>query len=373
MLARVALRVLNHRGGLGFDRIAAASAPRAASAIFEQVALFGNFGKLADDEGVEDAEDEDGPHAEQYLAQDEVDLEQIRLRHQEVLVRPPLTGHNGGRHNPSRRRCRRAVAELVLAGVVAAVAVQLVIQVQDGLQREGRDGSHRSHCRRPVREYAVVGIYAILKTQRHVEHNTPEKGRRDGNPRVFMRVHPLKMGGPIDGDVAIDRHADDDVDRARHEGVDERQLQVGLVEGGGVGPSPGQAATRDIKQSRHRRQQDAKVGHGQAQQVDVHHPLEVGAGEHDQVEEVADNAHADDDVGDDGVGDEFDLKDGGLGGVRLLLFLFHLGCLLQGPLGFVVQADLKQILSHEWKLGSLIHQTYTKWLRNNGSDKHTKH
>ena len=97
-----------------------------------------------------------------------------------------------------------------------------------------------------------------------------------------------------------------------------------LIEGGGIGAGPGQPAAGDIKQRRHSGQQHAQVGDGQAQQVDVHHALQVGPGQHDQVEQVADDANAHDDVGDDGVGDELDLEDGGLGGVGLLLLLLHL-------------------------------------------------
>ena len=41
-------------------------------------------------------------------------------------------------------------------------------------------------------------------------------------------VDALKVGGLVDGDVAVHRHADDDVHRRRHEGVEHGDLEVRL-------------------------------------------------------------------------------------------------------------------------------------------------
>ena len=43
-----------------------------------------------------------------------------------------------------------------------------------------------------------------------------------------MRVNPLELGRLVDGDVSVDRHADDDIHGAGHERVDHRDLHVGL-------------------------------------------------------------------------------------------------------------------------------------------------
>ena len=49
----------------------------------------------------------------------------------------------------------------------------------------------------------------------------PEKeGQADGHPRILEGVQSLKVCGFVDGDVSVDCHEDDDVDRAGHEGVD---------------------------------------------------------------------------------------------------------------------------------------------------------
>ena len=44
-------------------------------------------------------------------------------------------------------------------------------------------------------------------------------------------MESLKVSRLVDGDISVDRHADDDVDAAGHEGVDQRQHQMGLEEG----------------------------------------------------------------------------------------------------------------------------------------------
>ena len=57
----------------------------------------------------------------------------------------------------------------------------------------------------------------------------PEKERQaDGHPGILEGVQSLKVCGFVDGDVSVDSHADDDVDRAGHEGVDEGHHQMCL-------------------------------------------------------------------------------------------------------------------------------------------------
>ena len=86
---------------------------------------------------------------------------------------------------------------------------------------------------------------------------------------VLGSVKSLEVCGLVDGNVSVDCHEDDDVDGARHERVNQRQLEVGLVEGSreaGVIEAGG-----DVVQSGDGRHQDAEVGHGEAEQVHVHH------------------------------------------------------------------------------------------------------
>ena len=105
----------------------------------------------------------------------------------------------------------------------------------------------------------------------------PEKERQaDGHPGILEGVQSLKVSGFVDGDVSVDSHADDDVDRAGHEGVDEGEHEVGGEEGGGVVTAP--QPLRDVHQGGHGRDHHAQVGHREAQQVHVHHTLQVGPG-----------------------------------------------------------------------------------------------
>ena len=54
---------------------------------------------------------------------------------------------------------------------------------------------------------------------------------------IIECVQSVEMCGSVDGDVPVDGLADDVVDRAGHEGVDERHFQVCLIDGGGVAAS----------------------------------------------------------------------------------------------------------------------------------------
>ena len=84
----------------------------------------------------------------------------------------------------------------------------------------------------------------------------------------------MKVCRFVDGDVSVDCHEDDDVDRAGHEGVDKRQLEMSLEKGGGVMTST--KTCRDVEKSRNCSNEDTEVGDCQPKQVDVHDALQVG-------------------------------------------------------------------------------------------------
>ena len=47
---------------------------------------------------------------------------------------------------------------------------------------------------------------------------------------ILGSVKSLEVCGLVDGNVSVDCHEDDDVDRAGHEGVDQGHLKVSLSE-----------------------------------------------------------------------------------------------------------------------------------------------
>ena len=55
-----------------------------------------------------------------------------------------------------------------------------------------------------------------------MQEDAGQEGEADVDLGILESVQPLEVGGSVDGDVPVDGHADDDVDRAGHEGVDER-------------------------------------------------------------------------------------------------------------------------------------------------------
>ena len=93
--------------------------------------------------------------------------------------------------------------------------------------------------------------------------NDPEEERQTNRESgIFKSVQSLEVSWLVDGDVSVDCHEDDDVHRAGHEGVNERQLEMSLEEGGGVVAS---SKTRgDVIQSRNCGEEDAEVGDCQA-------------------------------------------------------------------------------------------------------------
>ena len=138
-----------------------------------------------DDEGVEDGEGDDGPDPQEDLADDQVGLEDVGVGDKHVLDGLPAAGLLGdvGR---TLYRCRGVGGGGGVAG---------------------------------VREDDLV-----LEAERDVEEHPAQEGEADADAGVHEGVDPLEVGGLVDGDVAVDRHEDDDVDTARHEAVDERHL-----------------------------------------------------------------------------------------------------------------------------------------------------
>ena len=86
---------------------------------------------------------------------------------------------------------------------------------------------------------------------------------------VLGSVKSLEVCGLVDGNVSVDCHEDDDVDGARHERVDQGQLEVGLVEGSGEAGVI--QAGGDVVEGGDGSHQHTEVGHGEAEQVHVHH------------------------------------------------------------------------------------------------------
>ena len=118
-------------------------------------------------------------------------------------------------------------------------------------------------------------------------------------------MQSLKICRLINGDVSVDGHTDDDVDTAGHEGVDQGEHEVRREECGGVVTSA--EAGGDVEQGGDCGDHHTEVGDGQAEEVHVHHTLQVGSGEDNQAGEVAEDSNSNNDVGNNGVGDPFDI------------------------------------------------------------------
>ena len=86
---------------------------------------------------------------------------------------------------------------------------------------------------------------------------------------ILGSVKSLEICGFVDRDVSVDCHEDDDVNTGGHEGVDQGQLEVGLIEGSIVGG--GVEANGDVMECGYGSDQNTQVGHGQAKQVHVHY------------------------------------------------------------------------------------------------------
>ena len=64
-----------------------------------------------------------------------------------------------------------------------------------------------------------------------MEEDAADDGEADAEPGVLQCVDPLEGQWLVDGDELVDRHADDDVNRANHEHIDQRNHEVSLEEG----------------------------------------------------------------------------------------------------------------------------------------------
>ena len=134
----------------------------------------------------------------------------------------------------------------------------------------------------------------------------PEKERQaDGHPGILEGVQSLKVSGFVDGDVSVDCHADDDVDGAGHEGVDEGEHEVRGEECRGVVTSA--QTMRDVEESRNSGDHDTEVGDCQTQQVDIHDTLEVRSGENHETGEITKNTNTNNHIGNHRVGDPLDV------------------------------------------------------------------
>ena len=66
--------------------------------------------------------------------------------------------------------------------------------------------------------------HMVLETEGDVEEYAGKKGEGDVDLGILECVESVEMCWSVDGDVPVDSHADDDVDRAGHERVDDRQF-----------------------------------------------------------------------------------------------------------------------------------------------------
>ena len=74
----------------------------------------------------------------------------------------------------------------------------------------------------------------VFKTERNVESDSGKERESDVDLGVLGGVQTLKVGWFVDGDVSVDGHEDDDIDGAGHEGVDDGNFEMSLVESNGV-------------------------------------------------------------------------------------------------------------------------------------------
>ena len=86
---------------------------------------------------------------------------------------------------------------------------------------------------------------------------------------VLGSVKSLEVSRFVDWDVSVDCHEDDDVDRAGHEGVDQWQFEMCLIEGDAIGI--GVKAAGDVVESGDGSDEHTQVWHRKSKQVHVHH------------------------------------------------------------------------------------------------------
>ena len=98
----------------------------------------------------------------------------------------------------------------------------------------------------------------VLETERNVQEDPSKEAETDMDLSILESVKPLEVCWPVDGDVPVNCHADDDIDRASHERVDERYLEMCLVDGSSVASTL--ESLGDIKECRNSSDEDTKVG-----------------------------------------------------------------------------------------------------------------
>ena len=67
-----------------------------------------------------------------------------------------------------------------------------------------------------------------------MEENAGYEEKADAKPGVFQCVDPLELRRLVQGDVPVDSHGDDDVDRGDAEGIGQGPLKVSLPWGGKI-------------------------------------------------------------------------------------------------------------------------------------------
>ena len=92
-----------------------------------------------------------------------------------------------------------------------------------------------------------------------MEEDPCKEAEADMDLSILEGMEPLEVCGPVDGDVPVDCHADDDVDRAGHERVNKRYLEMSLVDGSGVASSL--ESLGDVKKCRNCSDENTEVGH----------------------------------------------------------------------------------------------------------------
>ena len=97
----------------------------------------------------------------------------------------------------------------------------------------------------------------VLETERDVQEDPSKEAETDMYLSILESVKPLEVCWHVDGDVSVDGHANDDVNRASHERVDKRYFEMCLVDGSCVASSL--ESLGDIKKCRNGSDEDTKV------------------------------------------------------------------------------------------------------------------
>ena len=77
----------------------------------------------------------------------------------------------------------------------------------------------------------------VLETERDVQEDSSKEAETNMYLSILESVQPLEVCWHVDGDVSVDGHANDDVNRASHERVYERYFEMCLVDGSCIASS----------------------------------------------------------------------------------------------------------------------------------------